>query len=55
MWLRLCCNLLNRHGYVNYPCEEVQALLISHVDPFSPFFGPFLALFALLCSPKYKT
>ncbi|KHG21783.1 hypothetical protein F383_28227 [Gossypium arboreum] len=30
------------------PCEEVQAMLSS-------YFGPFLAPFTLLCSPKYKT
>ncbi|KHG06597.1 Putative competence-damage inducible [Gossypium arboreum] len=32
-----CLSLLNRHGRVVYPCEEVQAMSISHVDPFFHF------------------
>ncbi|KHG13122.1 hypothetical protein F383_06763 [Gossypium arboreum] len=29
-----------------YPCREVQAMLISHVGPFSPFLA-YLSLFLL--------
>ncbi|KHF98600.1 DNA-directed RNA polymerase subunit alpha [Gossypium arboreum] len=53
-YFRPWSSLLNRHGRVVHPREEVQAVLILYVGPFSPFFGSFLVPFTLLCSPKYK-
>ncbi|KHG12968.1 hypothetical protein F383_16712 [Gossypium arboreum] len=37
-----CSILLKGHGRVVCPCTEVQAVLISHVGPFSPFSARFL-------------